>query len=307
MVERLRPRWLIYENVPGLLSSNQGKDFGAVLGALAERGYGFAYRVCNSKFWNLAQSRARVFLVASASADWERCAKVLLDEKSIAGDSRSGAPSQPATPAAIRVGPPQGNRSIVEVDQAFDNHPAASRITGPIDTANTLTKRMGTGGGNVPFVVSQAYSVREDAKAGNFSATPIEQAGTLTKTWPGESSHHAQTMIVEAVRRTFRNTGQSFFREGDVSGVITKHYAKQGEQDFVVDPITDSLQVRRFTPLECERLQGFPDNYTDIPFRGKEHVADEHRYAGLGNSMAVPVIRWIGANIARVDAEYRKR
>ena len=55
--------------------------------------------------------------------------------------------------------------------------------------------------------------------------------------------------------------------------------------------------VRRITPTECERLQGFPDGYTDIPWPNAEHAPDSHRYKALGNSMAVPVMRWIGERI----------
>jgi DNA (cytosine-5)-methyltransferase 1 len=58
--------------------------------------------------------------------------------------------------------------------------------------------------------------------------------------------------------------------------------------------------VRRLTPLECERLQGFPDDYTLVPYRGKP-AADGPRYKALGNSMAVPVVRWIGERIARTE------
>ena len=61
------------------------------------------------------------------------------------------------------------------------------------------------------------------------------------------------------------------------------------------------LTVRRLTPRECERLQGFPDDYTDIPYRNKEHAPDGARYKALGNSMAVPVMRWIGERIRMVE------
>lgn len=60
-------------------------------------------------------------------------------------------------------------------------------------------------------------------------------------------------------------------------------------------------RVRRLTPLECERLQGFPDGWTDIPYKGKEHAPDGPRYKALGNSFAVPVVRWIGERIQMVE------
>ena len=67
------------------------------------------------------------------------------------------------------------------------------------------------------------------------------------------------------------------------------------------DIVSDGWIVRRLTPLECERLQGFPDGWTDIPFKGREHASDTARYKALGNSMAVPVMRWIGERIGMVD------
>lgn len=75
---------------------------------------------------------------------------------------------------------------------------------------------------------------------------------------------------------------------------------QQDQTLFAPDP--SGYVVRRLTPTECERLQGFPDGHTDIPYKGKEHPADGPRYKALGNSMAVPVMRWIGERIEEVDA-----
>lgn len=68
----------------------------------------------------------------------------------------------------------------------------------------------------------------------------------------------------------------------------------------------DQYSVRRLTPVECERLQGFPDGYTDVPWRGAEHAPDSKRYKALGNSMAVPVMRWIGDGIELVNREFKR-
>jgi site-specific DNA-cytosine methylase len=106
----------------------------------------------------------------------------------------------------------------------------------------TVIQRWGTGGGNVPAI---AYSIREDAKANNFSATEIEQARALQALQPSVQSHHAQTFIAEP------------------------------------------LQVRRLTPMECERLQGFPDGWT-------ETQSDSQRYRQMGNAVTVNVIESIG-------------
>jgi DNA (cytosine-5)-methyltransferase 1 len=117
---------------------------------------------------------------------------------------------------------------------------------------NTLQARMGTGGGNMPIV---AFSVREDAKANNFSATETDTALTLQGHQPSSSSHHAQLMLA------------------------------------------DSPTVRRLTPTECERLQGFPDGWTAERFDEKKQAvvpqADSARYKQMGNAVAVPVVDWI--------------
>lgn len=63
----------------------------------------------------------------------------------------------------------------------------------------------------------------------------------------------------------------------------------------------DGYVVRRLMPIECERLQGFPDNWTDVPYKSKEHPSDTPRYKAIGNSMAVPVMRWLGERIQMVD------
>ncbi len=77
----------------------------------------------------------------------------------------------------------------------------------------------------------------------------------------------------------------------------------EGTADEMAVTIHDGSRwvVRRLTPVECERLQGFPDNYTDIPYKGKEHPSDTPRYKALGNSMAVPVMRWIGERMQMVQ------
>jgi len=116
------------------------------------------------------------------------------------------------------------------------------------DTMQTVISRWGTGGGNVPAI---AYSIREDAKANNFSATEAETSLALQSLQPSPQSHHAQIFIAEP---------------------------------------TPPAVVRRLTPTECERLQGFPDGWTD-------GQADSHRYKQMGNAVTVNVIAWIGERL----------
>lgn len=87
---------------------------------------------------------------------------------------------------------------------------------------------------------------------------------------------------------------------GDVVGAIPA--SQSGKQ---VQGVTDGYAVRRLTPRECERLQGFPDDWTKVPYRGKpeDECPDTPRYKAIGNSMAVPVMRWIGKRIQEVVDE----
>jgi DNA (cytosine-5)-methyltransferase 1 len=94
-------------------------------------------------------------------------------------------------------------------------------------------------------------------------------------------------------------------QDGTANAVLTPNGGRNG---IGVGAIQSGMAVRRLTPVECERLQGFPDNYTAIPWRGKdtEHCPDGPRYKALGNSMAVPVMRWIGERISALNEIVRQ-
>jgi site-specific DNA-cytosine methylase len=152
----------------------------------------------------------------------------------------------------------------------------------------TLTSAMGSGGGHIPII--QAYSLREDAKANNFSATPLKVTPALQALRPSVQSHHAQTFI--ATNHIVHGTQDPC--TSDIAFALGRNNGQ--ENAFVQD-----LSVRRLTPVECERLQGFPDNFTNIPWRGKDESPDGIRYKALGNSMAVPVMQWIGKRIDQYE------
>jgi DNA (cytosine-5)-methyltransferase 1 len=265
ILDKFRPKWCIWENVPGVLSSNGGRDFGSFLGALVECGYGFAYRVLDAQNFGVPQRRRRVFVVGCLG-DWESAARVLFEPKSLCGDiKKSRSPKQETTRAFI---PSIANCLQTTCNDysradgfnmiAYETHPADSRVKEMGEVCQTVTSRWGTGGGNVPLV--QAYSIREDAKANNFSATPLSVTPALQAMQPSVQSHHAQTFIA------------------------------------------GNMAVRRLTPRECERLQGFKDDYTVIPWK-KGESPDGHRYKALGNSMAVPVMKWIGERINEINKQ----
>ena len=262
-----------------------GRDFGSFLGALGEVGYGWAYRVLDAQYFGVPQRRRRVFVVGCLG-DWKSAAEVLFDPHSLSGNTKKGGKTRKRVAYPIADCAPTlcardykgvgnyevaGGGKLIMTEKVsptlqtscndysradgftmmvYETHPADSRVKEMGDTCQTVTSRWGTGGGNVP-IVQKAYSIREDATANNFSATPLEVTPALQALRPSVQSHHAQTFIAG-------------------------NYA-----------------VRRLTPTECERLQGFPDNYTNI----KENCPDGPRYKALGNSMAVPVMKWIGERI----------
>jgi len=102
LAQRKRPQWVVWENVPGVLSSNGGRDFGSFLGALAEIGYGFAYRVLDAQFFGVAQRRRRVFVVGYLG-DWRRAAAVLFERESLSGNPAPSREAREEATAATEV------------------------------------------------------------------------------------------------------------------------------------------------------------------------------------------------------------
>ena len=228
IAQRFRPEWLVWENVPGVLSSNGGRDFGTFLGMLAELGYGFAYRILDAQYFGVAQRRRRVFVVANARS-WQRAAAVLFERHSLQGH-----------PAPER-------KARGEIAERFRASVDGSWWDGG-QVAATLTKQNAGGNQRMP-------------DKDNFNAV--------------------------------------------VTGAITARFGGNAMGAPEVDAglyIPVAMRVRRLTPVECERLQGFPDGYTNIPWRKKPEAPDGPRYKALGNSMAVPVMRWIGERIQAATA-----
>jgi DNA (cytosine-5)-methyltransferase 1 len=127
--------------------------------------------------------------------------------------------------------------------------------------------------------VAVAYSIREDAKANNFSATEIEQARALQSLQPSVQSHHAQTFIAETVSPTLT-----------AYNMDSRSPQSEEQQRIINSVFSNTMRVRRLTPTECERLQGFPDGWTD-------EQSDTQRYKQMGNAVTVNVIEWIGSRL----------
>lgn len=347
LAQRTRPRWLVWENVPGVLSSNGGRDFGAILGGMVECGYGFAYRVLDAQYFGLAQRRKRVFVVGYLG-DWRRAAAVLFERDSLSWNPppRSQAWKEIAGTLGSRTSAGGGLGTDFELDggllaDTVRSHPRAeSNSVGNI--ALTLNAKGGSGRSDAESETFVTHSLRAEgfdaSEDGTGRGVPLTvafsckdhgaDAGDIAPTLRAmeHSGSHANAGGQLAI--AYRTTGNDGCYElGDLAGclntatdpnaqVVAFHENQRGE--LTANTTAGSLKVgggkpgqgypalkegsavRRLTPRECERLQGFPDDYTAIPYRGKT-AADGPRYRALGNSMAVPVMTWIGRQIEMVE------
>jgi len=299
ILNQFRPKWFIWENVPGVLSSNRGRDFGSFLGAVAELGYGFAYRVLDAQYFGVAQRRRRVFVVGCLG-DWRSSAEVLFESDCLRRDTTKGrkARERTAYPIADSTGALQArDYKGINSDDAhaggklivYETHPADSRVNEMGETCQTVTSRWGTGGGNVPIALAENTIGRQPQNGGN--GTGFTENGpmyTLNATGVHGVSYGFEPGIAKC--------------EGEPNRFVEERSptirANMGDNQTAM---ANNMAVRRLTPIECERLQGFPDDYTNIPWRKKPESPDGPRYKAVGNSMAVPVMKWIGTRIDKLE------
>jgi len=313
-----QPQWLVWENVPGVLSSNRGRDFGTFLGALGKLGYGFAYRVLDAQYFGVAQRRRRVFVVGYLG-DWRRAAAVLFERESMSGHP---APSREAR-----------QETTGYTESSFGNY---SEGVGTVRAAGGTI-----GGGSETLVTNQAHTpatagaldtqcgggklTHQSAKNGHLiverdvigtltarglnaiGARDVEEGVIHPVAFPAEMSgtQAASTPELSPTLSVGHTTAVAYGWNNEFNGAkelmpTIKRGGQGGSQDGVMQR---DMKVRRLTPIECERLQGFPDNYTQIAWRNKapEDCPDGPRYKAMGNSMAVPVMRWIGERIDLVN------
>ena len=249
IVETYRPRWIVWENVPGVLSSGKGYDFTSFLAGLEECGYGWAYRVLDAQYFGVPQRRRRVFVVGHSDNRTDLAAKVLFEQQGVC--------------RYIQTGKTQKQETSERVGES---------------TESTYFRR----GGN--------YKYHKDTRASTLRNTASPDYFDL----------------VLASGKQF--SGDVFVINGRQDPCVT---AKAGAVDTFSHTNcigyagSKQQKIRRLTPLECERLQGFPDNWTQIEWRGKpaEQCPDSPRYKAIGNSMAVPVMRWIGEMIKGINEQ----
>jgi DNA (cytosine-5)-methyltransferase 1 len=407
LADKLKPRWIVWENVPGVLSSGGGRDFGSFLGALVELGYGFAYRVLDAQYVGgpgaVPQRRRRVFVVACLG-DWRAAAEVLSLREGLRGYLETGNKKRKGSAGDAGAGVEASGLPIWRAgDQANAEH--------MIDHAGTVNCNKGSHGGFIAQPVSHweggdvhptlnqsakgsggvgssnqelfsqggAYLVpgqptpfrkskRACSTTDNETGVLANSSNTLNNFDLGDTrtTHavvqpvawtqnqreevrllgdkvgaialpgtHQTNYIAEPVHQmpgsvapTIGASGPPYSRTGnervEAEALAVTTVMENSRRDAIriyegtsptlqsfmgtggcnVPMVQPAMAVRRLTPVECERLQGFPDNWSRISWKGKpeEQCPDGPRYKACGNSMAVPVMRWIGERIAAVDA-----
>jgi DNA (cytosine-5)-methyltransferase 1 len=328
LADRLRPRWIVWENVPGFLSADGGRCASAFFGSLAELGYGWAYRVCDAQYFGVAQRRRRVFVVAYLG-DPSVAGKVLFESQGLRGDSQeSQQKGQEDTRTSENCAGGEGQAL------AFGRN----KQRGPIRTTGCLTSHHSHRDDfeTDTFIV---YRKSRRAQSNQHPETWVEadKSNTLNTFDIGEGREtHAVVNNPIVIDRASFNQGKNgmfrfiiehsnvmatimargphaiSFQPGNLrreagakpGEVVTTLKATNGDQTPHV-ATSKPLCVRRLTPIETERLQGFPDNWSQIPWKGKpaEECPDGLRYKACGNSMAVPVMSWIGKRIKQVDQD----
>jgi DNA (cytosine-5)-methyltransferase 1 len=296
---RKKPCIVFWENVPGVLNTKDNA-FGCFLGALAgeddaliaPRGRwanaGFidgsqravAWRVLDAQYFGVAQRRRRVFVVASARADFDPAAVLFEFEglrRDIAPSRKQG--EEVAGTIAARFGISRNNHE--ECVATFDRQSSGEYGTAPV--ASTVSARDYKGPTDLVFSLQGAGST---SKSANGSGWNKDISFTLNAT-----DVHGVAQQISLATHDVAGTMLSRNTSGGFSNSVD--HAAAGYMAI------QSMAVRRLTPVECERLQGFPDNYTNIPWRKAKESPDGPRYKALGNSWAVPVVRWIGERIAR--------
>jgi len=378
LLDRIRPRWMVWENVPGVLSSWsdetpgedgerwQSNDFDTFLCGLRELGYGVAWRILDAQYLGVPQRRRRVFVVGHLG-DWRRAAAVLFERHSLSGDPPPSREAGKEIAASLTRGADSsgkggyaGRRREDETNLVTNALDAHMGMGGPDDNAAQANhiipaQAYGPGGDRGIAASLNAHGVRLDMESETFIAHSLRAEGfdasedgtgqvqlrDLRQGNYGESGSCGDSPVdgindqvpglhpvafktrngrgqPEEVCPTLQGSGagatsdmrpcvafQERGRAGgpnvetqeDVAYSLTAPNGGGRRQEMNV--ATPTMAVRRLTPLECERLQGLPDGWTAVPFRGKV-AADGPRYRAIGNSMAVPVLSWIGKRIMEV-------
>lgn len=298
-----------------------------------------AWRVLDAQFFGVAQRRRRVFVVASARKEFDP-AEVLFEFDSLRRDTPPRREPQTAvttdTGSGIEGGshwdnpanphPPlnQANNigGIGASNQEVFSQRGAGLVSGAYsDISRTLLAKEndstaedldtyilayggGNTGGNIDVATAcTAHGVRMDFDTETFAVHGTQDPDTNHELAHTLGRNHGQENVIItepytiAIRGREEGSTVEVHNDGTANALLTPNGGRAG---MGVGAVGWGMQVRRLTPVECERLQGFPDNHTLISWRGKDAAdcPDGQRYKAIGNSMAVPVMRWIGERIA---------
>jgi DNA (cytosine-5)-methyltransferase 1 len=331
-----RPRWFIWENVPGVFSSyssdagdpdlpGEGRehgrtvtetaDFAAILAGFSECGYSVAWRVLDSQFFGVPQRRRRVFVVGYFGEDWRPPAAVLFEQESMRGSAPPSREEGQAIAGALVASSARSrgagtnpgqlttglNISFNDVNGQRKDRPKGGLYINETDVANCVTAK--GGGGTDTMAVSHSLTT---------SSTKFRPEDTYVIM---SSSQSNAQVLEDGTAPTLTRLNETPVVSGkwpaDLASTLNTHYGdKQGLEDqhinsgaplFVPleirpEDVVIKTMIRRLTPVECERLQGFPDDYTKI-----KGASDSARYKALGNSMTTNVMKWIGRRIKLVE------
>ena len=315
VADRKRPNWLVWENVPGVLSSSGGRDFGAFLAGLGNIGYGWAYRVLNAQYFGTPQRRRRVFVVGCLG-DWRGAAAVLFERHSLSGNPPPGREAGKGAASGAEGSP---DRSSDHADRQTTSY-RTSPNCGAWETGQRVDA-LTTGTDPTSHIIAQSKGYRmaafgeyvDDNTASTMKARDYKDATDLVmynvnhSDGRVERSDTSQTLIA----RMGTGGNQVPLVLNDTRPIMKGENGKGWNDQNVAFTLNTvdhpgvlyKKRLRKLLPLECERLQGMPDNYTLVPYRGKPASAcpDSPRYKAIGNSMAVPVMQWIGQRIIEVD------
>lgn len=269
IIKDVTPVWVLIENVPGLLSSNGGRDMGAVLGALAECGYGWAYRVLDAQFYGVPQRRRRVFIVGCLG-DSISATKVLFESESSPWD----------TPPCRE----EGQRVTDPITRSFakDGRASAGKDSQPRNmiTAYALSAHSGR---NAPdsdsFVLEQTKNPTAFQQNTRDEVRYIGGDGKIAGALSSQAGMKQQNYLLSEERQGLRT------KQGDEIHSSLTANPRGGPQ---IDPVLSRNIVRRLMPIECERLQGFPDNFTALGVDecgNRVEISDSQRYKMLGNAV----------------------
>ena len=297
VVGTLQPRWVLIENVPGLLSSNQGRDFGVVLNTLAELGFWWTYRVLDSKFWGVAQRRRRVYIVGHLGGPCPP--EILFEPDSLRRDSKAG--REAGQEVAGSLGGGSGKRGWTDdLDRSEAFIPERSHaIVGKGNEQDGTINTYIVNARQDPVVGKQPLDTD-----GHSLAVAVRTAQTSSNGWGVDTDGLAYTLdgaegqaIVQPLDVAYAlRSGRGRFPDsnGTIGNVaIAKTLLGSGGFDGSPDPDRHSLVVSPPPDAngvrEASGIPGFVDDATP----------DGHRYAALGDAVTVPVIEWIGRRILK--------